>query len=463
MVMLRSVFWAKMRPEVGVVKGHLRRVLDDNPNLATDSAGWKIPGIYKPVSDCNGTSTSKKQNPTGVRKRHAEEEQLLVAKRTSAGVVHEEGKHERSNLRCDWAKIAILFLLYQLQGIPIGLAAAIPMMLQNRGASYKHQPAQYLIGLFMLFLSLHVNRWLGNSEEDEVVPYIAANIPFLTGIFFTLNSPPRQSHPLTLLAAAVVWFTPAMIYDHHPAVDGTYMELLNTLSNLGGNWPITVVLWNVDVLTAVAGAGVRVCDSVWTAAAVQSVVFEQVSELDGSNRADGVDGPSADGWTDQIEATPSLINRSIASEAVDELPEDFLTKPIQQKIITTRQQRLAQPAKQPFTMNKLYPQPKLLSIKRSLRCRQCDHNLINPTINDMIITIMELSTDEEERLMIEELKLSAETTISSLSSSLTLSVAGLTELLEDPRMVQQSVIGTFRLHFFNKDRIAGKKKARTKN
>uniref|UniRef100_A0A8D8C4F1 (northern house mosquito) hypothetical protein n=1 Tax=Culex pipiens TaxID=7175 RepID=A0A8D8C4F1_CULPI len=69
---------------------------------------------------------------------------------------------------------------------------------------------------------------------------------------------------------------------------------------------------------AVAGAGVRVCDSVWTAAAVQSVVFEQVSELDGSNRADGVDGPSADGWTDQIKATPSLINRSIASEAVDE-------------------------------------------------------------------------------------------------------------------------------------------------
>ncbi|EDS28818.1 conserved hypothetical protein [Culex quinquefasciatus] len=93
----------------------------------------------KPASDCNGTSTIKKQNPTGVRKRHAKEEQLLVAKRTSAGVVHEEGKHERSDLRCDWAKIAILFLLYLLQGIPIGLAAAIPMMLQNRGASYKQQ------------------------------------------------------------------------------------------------------------------------------------------------------------------------------------------------------------------------------------------------------------------------------------------------------------------------------------
>ncbi|EDS26550.1 conserved hypothetical protein [Culex quinquefasciatus] len=144
-VMLRSVFWAKMRPEVGVVKGHLRRVLDDNPNPATDSAGWKIP------------TNLQKQNPTGVRKRHAKEEQLLVAKRTSAGVVHEEGKHERSDLRCDWAKIAILFLLYLLQGIPIGLAAAIPMMLQNRGASYKQQvrvdgwagDASYLDGVDM--------------------------------------------------------------------------------------------------------------------------------------------------------------------------------------------------------------------------------------------------------------------------------------------------------------------------
>ncbi|EDS41573.1 dynactin P62 subunit [Culex quinquefasciatus] len=406
-------------------------VLGKDAPRTTDSAGWKIPGNNKPASDCNGTSTSKKQNPTGVRKRHAEEEQLLVAKRTSAGVVHEEGKHERSDLRCDWAKIAILFLLYLLQGIPIGLAAAIPMMLQNRGASYKQQPTQYLIGLFVLILSLHVNRRLGNSEGDEVVSYIAANIPNLTGIFFALNSPPRRTLPstvipyqiaLTLLAAAVVWFTPAMIYDHH--VPYYFYPIRCGDGVLGGNWPITVVLGN----RAVAGAGVRVCDWVWTVAAVQSVMFhekqeqvasedaenEQVSELDGSNRAD-------DGWTEQIKATPSLINRSIAS---DELPEDFLTKPIQQKIITTRQQRLAQPTKQPFTMNKLYPQHKRLSIKRSLRCRQCDNNLINPTINDMSITIMELSTDEEERLMIEELKLSAETTISSSSSSLTQSVAG---------------------------------------
>jgi MFS transporter, PAT family, solute carrier family 33 (acetyl-CoA transportor), member 1 len=34
-----------------------------------------------------------------------------------------------------------------------------------------------------------------------------------------------------------------------PKIGGTYMTLLNTLCNLGGNWPTTLVLWLVDVLT----------------------------------------------------------------------------------------------------------------------------------------------------------------------------------------------------------------------
>lgn len=39
-----------------------------------------------------------------------------------------------------------------------------------------------------------------------------------------------------------------------PAVGGTYMTLLNTVCNLGGNWPTAIVLWLVDVLS------VRQCD-----------------------------------------------------------------------------------------------------------------------------------------------------------------------------------------------------------
>ncbi len=34
-----------------------------------------------------------------------------------------------------------------------------------------------------------------------------------------------------------------------PKVGGTYMTLLNTVNNLGGNWPITLVLSFVDRLT----------------------------------------------------------------------------------------------------------------------------------------------------------------------------------------------------------------------
>ena len=34
-----------------------------------------------------------------------------------------------------------------------------------------------------------------------------------------------------------------------PAVGGTYMTMLNTLTNLGGNWPSTLALWAVDQLT----------------------------------------------------------------------------------------------------------------------------------------------------------------------------------------------------------------------
>ncbi len=34
-----------------------------------------------------------------------------------------------------------------------------------------------------------------------------------------------------------------------PAIGGTYMTLLNTITNLGGNWPSTIALWLIDPLT----------------------------------------------------------------------------------------------------------------------------------------------------------------------------------------------------------------------
>ena len=45
-----------------------------------------------------------------------------------------------------------------------------------------------------------------------------------------------------------------------PAVGGTYMTMLNTLTNLGGNWPATVALWLVDAVTVKECQGAKDVD-----------------------------------------------------------------------------------------------------------------------------------------------------------------------------------------------------------
>lgn len=95
----------------------------------------------------------------------------------------------KPNMRKNSGSIALLLLLYVLQGIPLGLAGAMPMLLQTRKIEYKDQakfslvfwpfsmkllwapivdtaylsrfgrrktwlvPVQYVIGIFMLILS----------------------------------------------------------------------------------------------------------------------------------------------------------------------------------------------------------------------------------------------------------------------------------------------------------------------
>jgi PAT family acetyl-CoA transporter-like MFS transporter 1 len=51
---------------------------------------------------------------------------------------------EISDMKGDEWNIAILFFLYVLQGIPLGLSSAIPMYLQNRGVSYRQQVSTFL-------------------------------------------------------------------------------------------------------------------------------------------------------------------------------------------------------------------------------------------------------------------------------------------------------------------------------
>lgn len=123
----------------------------------------------------------------------------------------------KPNMRKDSGSIALLLFLYVLQGIPLGLAGAMPMLLQTRKIEYKDQakfslvfwpfsmkllwapivdtaylsrfgrrktwlvPVQYVIGIFMLILSKHIEELMGENTET------APSITLLTAIFFCLN------------------------------------------------------------------------------------------------------------------------------------------------------------------------------------------------------------------------------------------------------------------------------------
>lgn len=196
------------------------------------------------------------------------------------------------------------------------------------------------------------------------------------------------------------------------------------------------------------------------------------------------------GWSEKltVKKNPTIIP-SEASEEVDQLPKDIFTQPVHLKSVTTLKQRLQNPALQPSSVNNLYPQHKSISIKRSLRCKQCQHNvlkpefnppsikyriqlyasahmpdvrlikapryvagstdtftihlrLMNPTLHDMTITIMELPTAEEEDLIISELKQCFEKSlnVSSVVSTPSGTGSAPSSLTSLPLSRQQSII-----------------------
>ncbi|KAH8254678.1 hypothetical protein KR032_011614 [Drosophila birchii] len=85
------------------------------------------------------------------------------------------------------------------------------------------------------------------------------------------------------------------------------------------------------------------------------------------------------GWNDKsIPKAKAVITPAEATAEVEELPADIFTEPLNLRNVTTIAQRHSQPADQPTAVSSLYPQRRTLWIKRSLRCRQCEHNLIKP-------------------------------------------------------------------------------------
>lgn len=143
-----------------------------------------------------------------------------VNRRADEAKLMEENKAEsilKPHLKRDKGNIALLVFLYVLQGIPLGLAGAMPLLLQTKSVAYKDQakfslvfwpfsikllwapivdtayfssfgrrktwlvPVQYLIGIFMLVLSRHIEELIGENTEE------GPRILFLTAIFFLLN------------------------------------------------------------------------------------------------------------------------------------------------------------------------------------------------------------------------------------------------------------------------------------
>uniref|UniRef100_A0A8C2PWF1 Dynactin subunit 4 n=1 Tax=Cyprinus carpio TaxID=7962 RepID=A0A8C2PWF1_CYPCA len=81
---------------------------------------------------------------------------------------------------------------------------------------------------------------------------------------------------------------------------------------------------------------------------------------------------------DQKEIT---IEPAQALDEVEPLPEDYYTRPVNLPEVTTLRQRLLQPDFQPAGASQLHPRHKHLLMKRSLRCRKCEHNLSKPEFN----------------------------------------------------------------------------------
>lgn len=127
----------------------------------------------------------------------------------------------------DKVGMILLFLLYTLQGIPMGLCGSIPLIMKERGVSYEGLslfslvsipfslkllwaplvdscyfrsvgrrktwiiPVQILTGVVMLVAAPHVDSWMGNTggsmgAEDSKGPQVAVLTAFFLFLYFLM-------------------------------------------------------------------------------------------------------------------------------------------------------------------------------------------------------------------------------------------------------------------------------------
>ena len=68
----------------------------------------------------------------------------------------------------------------------------------------------------------------------------------------------------------------------------------------------------------------------------------------------------------------------MASDETEPLKDDFINQPVNEDEVSSLSQRLMQIETQPTHVSKFYPVSRMLYVKRSLRCKECDHNLSKP-------------------------------------------------------------------------------------
>ena len=145
----------------------------------------------------------------------SEEDLSSKARKNSPMNMVSHFKSFQRNIQGDGHSISLLLLLYTLQGVPMGLASSIPLLLQERGASYTDQsifslvswpfslkllwapvvdgfyfssfgrrkswliPVQLICGIMMILSSSVINHMLGDNTRPP-------DVHGLTAFFFVL-------------------------------------------------------------------------------------------------------------------------------------------------------------------------------------------------------------------------------------------------------------------------------------
>ena len=168
-------------------------------------------------------AASSKQKPS--RELKAPVDQDFVDEDSGPEDQGPDKRTKPSNLRGDWLNIFILLVLYSLQGVPMGFASTIPLIMKERGVSYSAigmfalsswpfslklfwapivdsvysegvgrrktwlLPTQIIIGVLLVLISFKFETWIagdGSVGGAGGGPNGGVNIVALTGSFFAL-------------------------------------------------------------------------------------------------------------------------------------------------------------------------------------------------------------------------------------------------------------------------------------